>query len=55
MKKPTKKMTKKDKANELKLELSRLKRESNATIKRLDLRIKSQEDDIWKKERKLKN
>ena len=49
MKTLTKQIAKKDDATELKLQISRLKRESNAMIKKLDLRIKSQEEDILKK------
>ena len=49
MKKPTKQTAKRDDATELKLQISRLKRESNAMIKKLDLRIKSQGEDIQEK------
>ena len=55
MKKLTKKITKKDEATELKLEMSRLKRESNAMIKKLDLRLRAKKKTFGKKERKLKN
>ena len=43
MKKLTKNLAKKGEVAELKLELLRLKRESNGMIKKLDLRIKRQE------------
>lgn len=46
MKKLTKKIAKKDEVAELKLEVSRLKRESNAVIKKLAFQVKRQEEDI---------
>ena len=49
MKKLTKNLAKKGEVAELKLELLRLKRESNGMIKKLDLRIKRQEGTIQTK------
>ena len=49
MKTLTKQIAKKDDATELKLQISRLKRESNTMIKRLELRIKRQEETIQEK------
>ena len=49
MKKLTKNLAKKGEVEELKLELLRLKRESNGMIKKLDLRIKRQEGTIQTK------
>ena len=49
MKKLTKNLAKKGEVAELKLELLRLKRESNGMIKKLDLRIKRQEGTIQAK------
>jgi len=49
MKKLTKKIATKDEMPDLRLKISRLKRESNAMIKKLALQVKSQEEDIQKK------